>query len=139
MSAFICHPDHISNLAHALAAFDVSPMGADRLAEILANANAASVGVRYRMTPDEAVQDFFGVPLDEYIELCQKAPRAYRLGVVDLLKMAQCFDYQACEIDDYDDTQAAALMSRLRSACIARLPGYDAAPWEFINTEATDR
>jgi hypothetical protein len=48
---------------------------------------------------------------------------------VEILKACSCYDYQACETDDYNDTLAAHIIDAIRRAAINSLPGYDAAPW----------
>lgn len=55
---------------------------------------------------------------------------------VQTLKACDCFDYQACETDDYDETPAAALVRAIRRAAICALPGYDAAAWSLDEASA---
>jgi hypothetical protein len=51
------------------------------------------------------------------------------LSPVEALKACQCYDYQACETDDYERTHAAKLVEQIRSWAISRLAGYDEAKW----------
>lgn len=48
---------------------------------------------------------------------------------VAVLKACSCFEYQCCETDDWETTQAARFVRGLVALAIARLPGYDAAKW----------
>ncbi len=48
---------------------------------------------------------------------------------VQALKALACFDYQACESDDYDRTDAAHIVRDMRAEAIRALPGYEFASW----------
>ena len=48
---------------------------------------------------------------------------------VQVLKSAACYDYQACESDDYEQTDAARIVRDIVQAAIHSLPGYEAAQW----------
>lgn len=49
--------------------------------------------------------------------------------VIEKLKIVQNYNYQACESEDYKDSQAKKIVNNCISSLIAQLPGYDAAPW----------
>lgn len=46
-----------------------------------------------------------------------------------ILKACDCYDYQACETDDYDQSIARRIIDRIRDRAIHSLPGYEDAPW----------
>ena len=48
---------------------------------------------------------------------------------VRVLKHCDCFDYQACEVDTYDTSDAAKMVQAARLRAIKRLPGYTSAAW----------
>lgn len=50
---------------------------------------------------------------------------------LQVLKACDCFDYQACEMDNYKDTLAAEIVNRIRLHAIHKLPGYDKVEWEI--------
>ena len=50
---------------------------------------------------------------------------------IQVLKACSCFDYQACEVDDYDQTEAATIVDAIRRAAIRSLQGYEEAAWEI--------
>lgn len=110
----------------AQATRQVDLMGADSLGQLLAIQNAASLRARYDdadasgMIPDWADSGY------HYI-----APGGCSLTVVELLKAIICYEYQACETDDWDDSEAALFCETLHSLLIRFLPGYDGAPWEW--------
>jgi hypothetical protein len=104
----------------------------DQLGRGLLRANWASLEARY---PGRTAEYFGnGEIVSEY-----RAPRRPRIfGMYPLssdeemglvLKQLDCFDYQACEVADYDRSWAQAVTDRLRRAAIRRLRGYKAAPW----------
>lgn len=65
--------------------------------------------------------------------------RDANLSPLTLLKACDCYDYQACETDDYEATLAGILIAVMqRHICAAvhmtedqarRQPAYEAAPW----------
>ena len=48
---------------------------------------------------------------------------------IQLIKAVKCFMYQACETDDWEQSEAFAFCQGLISKYICKLPGYDAAEW----------
>jgi hypothetical protein len=46
-----------------------------------------------------------------------------------VIKNCDCFDYQACETDDYRQTVAHRIIAAIRSRAINGLPDYETAPW----------
>ena len=133
MSAFMVSPAHLSALAaaalacragsgigfayyHGIQRRELGPGDEDKLVGLLYAENRRSVMRRY-----------YGEQIEE------KPPRFVRprqeLPPVVILKLIDCFDYQACETDDYEESDAAAFCRALRLRVIHELPGYDAAPW----------
>lgn len=51
------------------------------------------------------------------------------MSPVQIIKACNCYDYQACETDDYGQTEAAELVRKIRNDAICNLPGYDDAEW----------
>ena len=51
-----------------------------------------------------------------------------------VLKACQCYDYQACENDDYEQSIAHRIIRAIEAKAIRCLPSYEDAPWE-INRE----
>ena len=90
-------------------------------AEMLLAANYDSVNYRYKENevPREIVYRI-DAPL---------------LTAVQIIKLAQSFDYQSCEYPEYASSAAKALIEAIISAAINKLPGYDAAPWTIDDDE----
>lgn len=131
MSAWICTDNHLNYLLSFMATREeadkwlntrrYSGKGQlDVLANKLRAANYASCNARYRDEYGEAPQtgfQFYPNPLE----------REY--DPVTVLKLCACFDYQACEVPDYEESEAAKIINAIRFEAIRALPGYEAAPW----------
>ena len=140
MSAFLCDPRHIGDLAswyaHVIST-DVSP-----IATALAQANLDSVEARYPDTRDEGAAKGFNVAEDNlaYLALCQKAAHnsaAHHIPLVEIIKAVHCLNYQSCEVDGWDSHSAKYLLDRIEAHAVRKLPGYDEAPWERTAHRAT--
>jgi hypothetical protein len=137
MSAFIvadCHIDGLITFAidakvsywNGTTRISITTQNATEVGQILLDQNVRSVGYRYNDRIDAAEKNasasyafsrFFGLP----VAPLQKA--------ITVLKSCPCFDYQACETDDYRTTLAHQIIDAIRGAAICALPGYDNAPW----------
>ena len=163
MSAYICNPDHIKQLA-AFATRRVGGPGnghrqvdprhfealrhlaeqsdeaiASAYADLLYQENIRSVSARY---PDDTFDTLPG-PHETPKTLTVTHTELFdfntvcRLTPVDILKMCDGLEYQSCETDDYRETIGFTLLDSIRGAAIRALPGYEDAPWEYYRqTEA---
>ena len=53
-------------------------------------------------------------------------------GVIDpvqVLKAIDCYQYQSCEHEEWEASEAHAFIAALRAAAISALPGYETAAW----------
>ena len=141
MSAFIVSEDHIDALV-SVALFGVAEVpalsgrwhtpyfgnpghkvevhNADKLGEMLVRENVASVQARY---PNERMSS-----IEVYRYPFQKLP-VPAVGVVAALKLVQCYEYQSCEHDGWDESAAKRFCLAFKDQLIRCLPGYDTAPW----------
>ena len=55
--------------------------------------------------------------------------RWLRFDPVQVIKACHCFDYQSCEHDEWEASEAKAFIEALKASVCHRLPGYDAAQW----------
>jgi hypothetical protein len=138
MSAYMVGYDHIDALLsfastprHGSTSYYVPDEGqtyittanATEIGRILLRENERSINARY---PDQI--DMVDEPAENYVFKSWPAP----LSAVSILKACSCFDYQACETDDYDKSLAWTIINAIRARAISRLPGYEDAPgWEF--------
>ncbi|GAB2564105.1 hypothetical protein [Leucobacter ruminantium] len=95
---------------------ELTPESAELVGSILLAENQRSVNYRY----DE----------NELEYVYTHRPSRPRTPV-ELLKAIDCYEYQACETPDWEDSEAAAFCEALRSHLIGDLPGYHDAPWSI--------
>lgn len=141
MSAFMVSRAHVRYLVSAAEAYDVRLRGpvphepaaivgldfapqyiaAREFPELLGQAleceNVRSLLVRYPGDRDM-------IRTDPYTH-----ETALQVKPVWVLKACDCYDYQACESPDYEQSFAARLVNQIRHAAVNALPGYDGAPW----------
>jgi hypothetical protein len=117
MSAFMCSDKHISALACYAAQHDVCRYvgRAEELAKLLHKSNALSLTARYG-DPDDPPFEF------HFVE-------TRNLPLINVIKAAHCFEYQACEYDGWEKSEAKRVIESIVSNATVSLPGYDDAPW----------
>ena len=123
MSAFMCSDTHLSIITEAYAAWALlEPYASDRHAadvwRCLAEENAKSVAFRYREAP--APVSASGMNRDV------RLPSA-----IAVVKLCQSLEYQSCEHDGWETSEARRIVRAVLSAAISRVDGYDAAPWSI--------
>lgn len=98
---------------------------ADDVGRMLLAENIASVAHRYADdTFDELPGPVRKTRVEDY-----RYRYPGRFDPVTLLKAIDCYAYQSCEHPRWAYSKANAFCCALRRRLIARLPGYDAAPW----------
>lgn len=147
MSAYICDRDHIIYLVAAAMHKSVNHRGSfswyhdrqrselppgdfDRAADVanmLWQENIKSVSHRY---PHESSATLPG-PIDEDFVITAKDIPALLadFNPVQILKSCDCYAYQTCEHDEWEQSEAHTFIESLRSSAWHSLPGYDAAEW----------
>lgn len=131
MSAFQCDDSHISALAGYAAKHGLSYIpGSGRehdaalIGKMLHAANVASMFARYEgrhgTDPNDAPPFVFNA---------SAAARALHCPPIAIIKAAQCFEYQACEVNDWTETVAARCIASIIANAIHDLPGYNDAAW----------
>lgn len=93
---------------------------ATRYAAMLLAENVRSV--RHRYPDDDGNYDEVRVSAAEVLNTGELSP-------VVILKQCANLDYQSCETNDWETTNAFKLLQRIKYAAIRNLPGYDEAPW----------
>ena len=118
MSAFICEPDAIGNLAAFVAGADPSATAETR-AELWARENVRSVAYRYDMDPDAAVRDFLCDRFED-VESYVRAAVAQTLlpdawTAEQAADFARSLDYQSCEHPEWQGSEAQLLLQQARA------------------------
>ena len=103
------------------------------LGQRLWDACLASVWARYPDT--EALADLPGYIPDLENDGATYRHRSVHVSPVATLKAIACYEYQSCEIETWEKSNAKAFCDALRDAMIYDLPGYDEAPWEILATD----
>lgn len=130
MSAFIVDPSLINGILTFVSAdrYDVRVCFEDKqlsfksekdlntMAQILMDENYRSVNSRYRSQNKPILVEFKS-------KYTNKNGR--RITSLEVLKACDCYDYQACETDNYTMTLAHKIIDVIRSNAIGRLAGYD--------------
>ena len=103
---------------------------ASEVGSMLWATNAASVLHRYPDTIDNG--DYPG-PVDFSAEdvFAYTFRRTATLSPVQILKAIACYEYQSCEHDGWQDSEARSFCDALRDKMIRQLEGYDSAAWEL--------
>jgi hypothetical protein len=93
----------------------------NKLAQVLLDQNIRSVNYRYDEDEKSPEIKFKFEP----------NPFGKPLSPVQILKACSCYDYQACETEDYNETFAYKIIDHIRHMAIRNLPGYEDAEWEI--------
>lgn len=127
MSAFVVSKNHVAALAHYAINKQIWFDGRSARREdfktiyqTLAAENVRSVCHRYAGDKAENYASFVsgrGVKPHVIVD------------PVQIIKLADCLDYQSCETDDWKETEAYRLLEKIRNAAISNLPGYFTAEW----------
>ena len=148
MSAYMVNREHVGYLVDAAmdyrivqhhtmrwyhdgTGYELSVADYDRAAEVgqmLWDANKESIQARYPDTRD----DFSRAPEDsteDYVYDRHDARIMEHFDPVQVLMSIRCFDYQACEYEGWQTSEARAFLDALESHAIAALPGMEDAVW----------
>jgi hypothetical protein len=111
---------------------EIGCSNASEIGRILLTENERSVRHRY---PDAAPSDLPGT-IGEDAANYAFSPFDQPLTPLAVLKGCECFDYQACETDDYKSSIAYAIIDAIRKRAILCLPGYDDSPgWDIARNK----
>ena len=127
MSAFMVLPIHVAAMVRWYVRDPYAPNGlkadggVEALADQLHRENALSVNYQYSNYPAELPHRFSFSEIN----------RAPELSPVQMIKACNCLAYQSCEHPGWEGSDAKKVVDDMRSAAIARLPGYDEAPWSI--------
>jgi hypothetical protein len=123
-------PDyHVSNPNGVWTTTTLASVYADRLYQ----ENIRSVRCRY---PDDKWDDLPGPTVKPLrCVVSAKDVKLPRVSAVQILKFANCINYQSCETEDWATTQAYKLLQDIKEAAIREVPGYAEAAWEYHSLE----
>ena len=136
MSAFLVTPEHISEIVkyakkkefrYAYNCFTKKQIDCDpkNMVKLLAQANIDSLVARYDYNPDEYA-DYVTECLDSFSTLGRAD-----LGSNDIYNMLACWNYQACEVDNWFETDAYWLHVYLKDLAARKMAGDATVQWEY--------
>ena len=134
MSAYVVSRECIAYLVEAIfnrnregyaAAYGLN-MEPDALGRVLWSENIKSVEARYpSCSPDEMP----GTVGESHVYGTHRRPHGFCFDPVQVIKAVDCYQYQSCEHEGWDASEAKNITDRLRCAATHRLPGYSDAVW----------
>ena len=148
MSAFLVKPQHITEIVkyaenrrfdHAYNCFTKEKIDCDpkNMVKLLAQANIDSLVARYDYNPNEYADyvteclsllkystDGAGVSLLSGVGCCD-------LGADDIYNMLACWNYQACEVDNWYETDAYWLGVNLKALAAREMAKKANVQWEY--------
>nr|WP_296020867.1 hypothetical protein [uncultured Acidovorax sp.] len=98
-----------------------STSGLTKLGGLLMNTNIESVNTRYRLDDLEPPYQF---TLHKGFVLLSLPVAALRT-----IKLCHCLEYQSCELDEWHQLPAKAVIQQIVGRASRHLAGYDDAPW----------
>lgn len=108
---------------------------ADAVGGMLWQENVESVAKRYPNDKDGERPGPCGLTMIEVMaykwEPISKNGIPVYIEPIAALKALDGYEYQACEHDEWEASEAKAFCDAMRGNLIRRLPGYDAAPWSW--------
>lgn len=122
MSAFLVSRNHINLLINADRESSRSPVDEEecnRRGAVLWDENWRSLEARYEDPSADWARETYA-----YSRIW---PRHW--NPVEVLKAIACYEYQSCEHDAWEGSEARRFCAVLRDRMISELPGYEAAPW----------
>ena len=90
------------------------------IGQVLTDQNQKSVNDRYKDNEKPVSYEF-------------KSVSDRQLKPIEILKACNCYEYQACESSDYEQTNACKIIRAILKCAIRSLPGYEQADgWDFF-------
>lgn len=122
--------DHSVRWYHGGTSYELTAENRDAVGQMLWQECHASVAHRYDDTDDGKLPGPIGLTRATIAAYTHTpATLGERLAIPALLKQISCYEYQSCEHDGWEASQAHAFCTALRHHLIGKLPGYEAADW----------
>ena len=135
MSAFVVDQEHIDELISAAIDLEIrARLATDRGYRQVNHENASAFGRMLWAENVRSVVDRYRLSGTVETAEYEAAVEAYRFARRPVspgraAKRLACFEYQACECEDWEESLAYDFGSRMARALITKLPGYAEAPW----------
>jgi hypothetical protein len=96
-----------------------------KAADILHTQNVRSVCFNY---PEDNADEYGLITFKRY---WHNGIAGQCISGVQVIKACECYDYQSCETDDYEQTTAKLIIASISRHAISELPGYEEAEWSI--------
>lgn len=93
------------------------------LGQLLWHENHRSVNHRYREASPTPEYVF------EAVRTRDVGDKLAAITAIEIIKLCHHLDYQSCEHPEWEASRANALLRRIASDTVRRMPGYREAPW----------
>src|SRR5258706_4215454 len=115
MSAFVVSGKHLNVIINAYRDYDqyhfLKEGVEEEIIKILHKEDVKSIRYRY--------------PNDKF---CYRTPFFRKIAIaqtpVEIIKLCDCYNYQACETETYKESEAAKIIEQIRNSAIRQLNGY---------------
>lgn len=96
---------------------------------VLAKANYDSLVARYgeKCEPEPVREDYQFTPYTPFLPASAGCYTLEQLGAI--AKAVDCFEYQACEVKNWEGSPACRIVRAIQGAILERIPGYNGAEW----------
>lgn len=141
MSAWFVNKKHIDIIVTGMANFDMLVTIGTRTVKVRGNEtlvgkvlwfeNARSIDARYNDDEDTAHNT---QAVNGYVFENMGAVKTGALG-----KLTHSYAYQSCEHDGWEASDAKRMVDAIYDNLVAKLPGYDDAPWSISKDGDMDR
>jgi|SRR5882724_1701250 len=93
-------------------------------------ARCTAKGLILKQANSESYTTRYGEPMEKpcYSFKPKFLPDIYIISVA-ILKLCEYYEYQTCEMPDYESSEAYIIIRSIRNKATSRLDGYDKAPW----------
>ena len=117
------HKDTSGILQH----YELTTDSASEYGQMLLDENIRSVSHRYGN--DDGIPEQLPGPIDQTEVYIYNWNHYDGYRPVQVFKAIRCLNYQSCEHNSWEDSQAFAFLDALTIATISRIQGYDSAEW----------
>jgi hypothetical protein len=128
MSAFIVSDKHISAMIfNAVTGNRISYYWNGKRHQM--NCKSQEIGQKLVDENYRSVNSRYGENGQPHEFVMQHLERRY--SPIEIIKACHCYNYQACETQDYFETEAHAIVKAIEASAVRDIAGYEQAAWEI--------
>ena len=130
MSAFIVSEKHITAMINSMIPHysgDSTGYYWDRKTHYF-NGNSQEIGQKLLEQNYRSVNSRYGKSIEAPV---YKGILSRTRSPIEIIKACHCYNYQSCETDNWQYTEAYAISKAIEAAAVRRIAGYEEANWEI--------